>query len=177
MGGLLRAQGKLAEAEPYCREALEKRRRVLGDEHPDTLISIHSMGCLLLAQGKHTEAVALLTPAEPAAHRAFTGGNARALGRFLTVLGWSRAALGDHAAAEANLIEAQAIVSAAQAATPWDRAAALTGLVELYESWHGAEPNGGYDAKAAEWLARLAQPPGEPATQAPTTRQAAERGP
>jgi tetratricopeptide (TPR) repeat protein len=43
------AQGKLSEAEPYYREALEGRRRVLGDEHPDTLTSINNMGVLLQA--------------------------------------------------------------------------------------------------------------------------------
>ena len=37
MGELLLAQGKLSEAEPYFREALATRRRVLGEEHPDTL--------------------------------------------------------------------------------------------------------------------------------------------
>ena len=34
---LLRAQGKLAEAEPLFLEALRTRRTVRGDEHPDTL--------------------------------------------------------------------------------------------------------------------------------------------
>ena len=29
---------------PYYVEALETRRRVLGDEHPGTLISINNMG-------------------------------------------------------------------------------------------------------------------------------------
>ena len=28
-------------------------------------------------------------------------------------------------------------------------------LVSLYESWHAGEPGQGYDAKAAEWLAKL----------------------
>ena len=40
MGRLLQNQGKLGEAEPYLREALEGRRRVLGDDHADTLRSI-----------------------------------------------------------------------------------------------------------------------------------------
>ena len=40
MGRLLQSQGKLTEAEPYCREALEGRRRVLGDDHQSTLGSI-----------------------------------------------------------------------------------------------------------------------------------------
>ena len=56
LGGLLRNQGKLTEAEPYLRETLEKSRRVLGDEHPDTLVSIGNMGVLLYSQGKLSEA-------------------------------------------------------------------------------------------------------------------------
>ena len=49
-------QGKFAEAEPYYREALEKRRRVLGEEHPDTLVSINNMATLLEKQGRLDEA-------------------------------------------------------------------------------------------------------------------------
>jgi non-specific serine/threonine protein kinase/serine/threonine-protein kinase len=56
MGLLIRAQGNLAEAEPYYREALDSRRRVLGDEHADTLRSMSNMGALLQAQGKLTQA-------------------------------------------------------------------------------------------------------------------------
>ncbi len=55
-GMLLRAQGKLAEAEPYLKEALDKRRRVLGEEHPETLTSINNMGYLLDDQGRLAEA-------------------------------------------------------------------------------------------------------------------------
>ena len=36
--------GKNEEAEPYSREALEDRRRVLGDDHPRTLSSINNIG-------------------------------------------------------------------------------------------------------------------------------------
>ena len=56
MGFLLKDQGKLAEAEPYYREALEKSRRVLGEEGPKTLISIGNMGFLLKEHGKLAEA-------------------------------------------------------------------------------------------------------------------------
>ena len=51
MEGLLRAQSKLTEAGPYCREAVEKHRRVLGDENQHSLMAIASMGSLLYAQG------------------------------------------------------------------------------------------------------------------------------
>jgi len=52
----LEAVGLLDRARAPQDEALSIRRRVLGDEHPDTLISINNMGFLLLAEGKLTEA-------------------------------------------------------------------------------------------------------------------------
>jgi hypothetical protein len=42
---------------PYYVEALETRRRVLGDEHSSTLGSIGNMGLLLYSQGKYEEAM------------------------------------------------------------------------------------------------------------------------
>jgi hypothetical protein len=57
---MLRDAGRLAEAEPFYREALETRRRVLGEEHPHTLVSIGNMGVLLHRQGKYAEAEPLL---------------------------------------------------------------------------------------------------------------------
>ena len=55
MAVLLKAQGKLAEAEPLFREALSSSRRVRGDDHPETLASINNMAALLKAQGKLSE--------------------------------------------------------------------------------------------------------------------------
>src|SRR5207237_10500838 len=56
VGHLLPAQGKLAEAEPYGREALAMRRRVLGDQPPITVSAIINFGLLLMDQGKLAEA-------------------------------------------------------------------------------------------------------------------------
>jgi hypothetical protein len=56
LGFLLQSQRKLAEAEPYDREALEKQRCVLGEEHPSTLKAIGNLGVLLKQQGKLAEA-------------------------------------------------------------------------------------------------------------------------
>ena len=56
MALLLQDQGKLGEAEPLYREALDGRRRTLGDSHPDTLTSINNLESLLQAQGKLGEA-------------------------------------------------------------------------------------------------------------------------
>ncbi len=46
---LLKSQGRYAEAEPLYREALDASRRVLGPEHPDTLISRENNLAFLLA--------------------------------------------------------------------------------------------------------------------------------
>jgi serine/threonine protein kinase/Tfp pilus assembly protein PilF len=48
--------GKYEEVEEHYAEALETRRRILGNEHPSTLASIGSMGVLLYYQGKYDEA-------------------------------------------------------------------------------------------------------------------------
>jgi hypothetical protein len=60
MGGLLHDQGKLEEAERYRREALDRRRRVLGNDHPDTLEAMLSLGKVRADQGQLDEAERLL---------------------------------------------------------------------------------------------------------------------
>jgi hypothetical protein len=52
----LMQHGKLAEAEPMCRESLEKHRRLSGPTHPYTLIATNVMGFVLLNQNKPAEA-------------------------------------------------------------------------------------------------------------------------
>ena len=56
---LFKEQGKYAEAEPLYHQALEGRRRTLGDEHPSTLVSINNLGMLRKNQGKYAEAESL----------------------------------------------------------------------------------------------------------------------
>jgi len=48
---LLQDQGKLDEAEPLFREALEAQRHTLGDTHPGTLLRIHNLASFLNALG------------------------------------------------------------------------------------------------------------------------------
>jgi non-specific serine/threonine protein kinase/serine/threonine-protein kinase len=60
---LLRAQGKLSEAEPLLRDVLARRRATLGDRHPDTLESVASLAHLLQVQGRIAEAEPLFREA------------------------------------------------------------------------------------------------------------------
>ena len=43
---MLQTQGKLAEAEPFSREAFETLRHAVGEEHPDTLTAMGNLGDL-----------------------------------------------------------------------------------------------------------------------------------
>lgn len=161
----LRVRGKFSEAEVYLREALEASRRVLGEEHPDTLISINNLGGLLLAQGKLAEVMTLLAPVEPAARKAFTGPIPRRLATPLMNLGKARAGLAknptDFATAEANLLEAHSIYLKAPGPTPTDARDCTQALADLYAAWDKIESGRGYDTKSAEWKVNLeaSQPP------------------
>ena len=64
MGVLLGMMGKLEEAMPLLKEALQGRRETQGDRHPDTLASISSMAHQLSREeGKLDEAVSYLEEA------------------------------------------------------------------------------------------------------------------
>ena len=52
-------QGKYAEAVPLIQQALAIRRRILGDDHPDTAISLNNLALLYSAQGRYGEAESL----------------------------------------------------------------------------------------------------------------------
>ena len=60
---LYRDQGKLAEAVPLVVQALEVRRRVQGEEHPETLNCMNNLGILYTHQGKLAQAEPLLVKA------------------------------------------------------------------------------------------------------------------
>ena len=58
---LYRLQGKYAQAEPLAIKTLEISRRVLGDEHTETLANMNGLGVLYRCEGKHAQAEPLLT--------------------------------------------------------------------------------------------------------------------
>ena len=60
-----------AEAEPLLLRTLEARERVLGKEHPDTLISVDNLADLRRDQGRYAEAEALYKRFLEAADRVF----------------------------------------------------------------------------------------------------------
>ena len=58
---LYQAQGRYGEAELLLKRALAARERVLGPEHPETLRTVGSLGCLYHFQGRFSEAEPLFS--------------------------------------------------------------------------------------------------------------------
>jgi eukaryotic-like serine/threonine-protein kinase len=63
LGSTYRDLGELEKAEIQHREAVEKNRRIFGDDHPETLISIDSLAITLQKLGRYDEAEALFIEA------------------------------------------------------------------------------------------------------------------
>ena len=70
---LLRSAGKTEEAKKLLMDALDARRRVLGDEDPKTLTTINELGLLMWDQGRTFEAQELLAEAVATRRRRVQG--------------------------------------------------------------------------------------------------------
>ncbi len=55
-GYYLNERGRYSEAEPLYQQALEMRKRLLGDEHPDVALSLNNLAGLYDSQGRYSEA-------------------------------------------------------------------------------------------------------------------------
>ena len=74
---------------------------------------------------------------------------------MLTYLGNARTQLKAFDEAEANLLEAYAILLKSFGGANRNTQNCVQGLVELYDARHATQPGRGYDSKAAEWKAKL----------------------
>lgn len=63
MAGLYDSQGRYQEAEPLFLQALELRRTLLGEEHPDVAQSLNNLAVLYYDQGRLVEAEPLFVQA------------------------------------------------------------------------------------------------------------------
>jgi serine/threonine protein kinase/tetratricopeptide (TPR) repeat protein len=146
---------KDAEAEQLFREVIELGSPALGAEHPIVLSATRNLGAMLVQQKRYPEAEALLSAAEAAARKSYTGPSERFLAALLKDLGVARAGLDRFAQAEPNLIEAHAKFAKTRGPSHADTRASTQALVDLYTAWDKAEPAKGHDAQAAEWRTKL----------------------
>lgn len=157
LADVLRGQNKLAEAEPFYREVLEIDRAALPAGHPDIAISLGNLASLLLNQSRPSEAEPLireaLTIREKSQPDAWTTFNTKSM------LGGALLGQKKFAEAESLLMTGYEGLHQRETTIPARSKVyipeALERLVQLYADWHAAEPDQGYDAKAAEWKGRL----------------------
>lgn len=153
LAGLYSKQGRYDEAEALFVKTIEESRRALG--------SIHIMDNLKYNLPHNYNRGGIHAPAVAAVRGLYTAGNARWLGNYLEELGEVRVRQGKFPAAEKTLLEAYALLSAGFGADYERTFKTVKTLVDLYNAWHAAEPDKGYDKRAGEWRARLPQAVGE----------------
>jgi tetratricopeptide (TPR) repeat protein len=105
LAGLYRIQDKLMDAEPLMTKAVDGRRRVLGEQNPDTLASLNGVALLYLNQGKYSQADALFTKVLEDRRRVL-GGDHLDTARVLQTLGRMRLEQQRYAEAETLLGDA-----------------------------------------------------------------------
>jgi hypothetical protein len=64
----LRELGELAAARDLDQDTLTRRRRVLGEDHPDTVSSVHSLAAALRELGEATDGPSALDGAHTLPH-------------------------------------------------------------------------------------------------------------
>jgi hypothetical protein len=142
-------RGRYALAESYAAQALEGRRRTLGPQHPNTIISIADLALARLSLGKVAESESLAREALEFDRKTRPDDWQRF--RAESLLGASLAGQEKYADAEPLLLEGyNGMVTRKEkiAAPNWYQLKrAREWIAQLYQAW-------GKPAKAAEWRQR-----------------------
>jgi tetratricopeptide (TPR) repeat protein len=147
---LISREGQAEEGVKTLREVLALQQDALGSTHPDVIFTTHLLAKALLELGQPGEAAVLakksidldLASGSPAGK-----GNAR----FDIVYAESLEALGRFGEAEAALLEAHRTLDEAVGRDQPRAVEVAEKLVDLYSSWHRADPQAGHDVQAEAW--------------------------
>jgi non-specific serine/threonine protein kinase/serine/threonine-protein kinase len=147
---ILRTDQRFDEAEALLREAFDIYRRATPADHRVTGTSATHLANVLITLRKYAEAepIARLAVAE---HQAAVPIDYMALAFARVELGRDLIALGKYREAEAELLEAERILSPATDSFH----VGILAPIALYSTWNQAEPGKGYDAKAQQWTRKL----------------------
>jgi non-specific serine/threonine protein kinase/serine/threonine-protein kinase len=147
---ILRTDQRFDEAEALLREAFDIYRRATPTDHRVTGTSATHLANVLITLRKYVEAepIARLAVAE---HQAAVPIDHMALAFARVELGRDLIALRKYREAEAELLEAERILSPATDSFH----VGILAPIALYSTWNQAEPGKGYDAKAQQWTRKL----------------------
>lgn len=147
-----------AEALEMQEAALEMRQRLFKGDHRDVATNLWSAAICLLELDRPDEARRLLERAFDMCRRLLPSGHTDIEG-IRADMGVALADLARFDEAEPLLLEALAALDGNATAALGPKRRGWQALVKLYEAKHAAEPSKGFDAKAAECLAKLADLP------------------
>jgi tetratricopeptide (TPR) repeat protein len=149
-------QGRYPDAEELFRKTLEVRRRVLGERHPDVAETLSNLAELMERIRRWSEAEAYCREADSIWTSQLDAGHPLRQGNK-NLLGGILAGQGRFSEAEPMLLESYKALRGAGGLSPAEKNYLVGRWIRLYEDWDTAEPGKGYDAKAAEWRAKLAE--------------------
>jgi tetratricopeptide (TPR) repeat protein/predicted Ser/Thr protein kinase len=148
----LQSLDRLDEALPNYEAALEMRKRLVGEENADVAdVMINVASCLRglgrqdAALPRYEAALRIRRKVFPPEHYMVRASEI-AMGAVLTDLQ-------RFAEAEDYLLACQTALSKTNYAPAIIRSRAMERLIDLYDAWHAAAPDAGYDVKAEEWRA------------------------
>ncbi len=169
LAAVLEQQDKFVEAERFARFAIDRAAAFEPPDHSLVLQLQNILANVLQRSGRLDEAREILAELSVMAEAIFPPGSYES-GMVLQSFSKCLVRMGQFGEAEPALNEAvRRFEQALGAQHPQTRRAYIASK-ELYESWHKAEPGKGYDAKAAEWKARLDAPaPPQPSAATPAT--------
>jgi hypothetical protein len=121
------------------------------------MTAVHNMGRLLRDLGRIEEAEVLGAKAVTWARESLPDAHPTTAA-FLRSYAITLTKLARHAEAEAALLEAYGILDAVAGPDHRHTISIAQALVDLYDAWQEVDPNGGYDARAAAWRARIPPP-------------------
>ncbi len=141
--------GRLKQAETLAIQVVEAAERTQGPNSPLTIEARDALGTILLEQGRAEQAEDLFRRLCEIVEREHPDDEyTRAV--VSAHLGMALAALGERAEAEPLLVDSIPRLTAGEAETNL----IIGVLVDLYDDWHRAEPERGYDARARKWRQR-----------------------
>ena len=147
--------GRSAEALPMFEAASEMMQRLVKGDDPRILTGLNNVASCLNSLGRSAEALPKFEEALEMSRRLLPPDHPSTLypqtGLVLTLL-----RLGRHADAELLQRDATEQCERSQSSRRLHWRTVLEQWVALYDAWHAAEPDQGYDAKAAAWRAKMA---------------------
>lgn len=170
IGSVLKQKGDTQARESLLRESLDKQRAA--SQEPSTALdqTLIDLGVLLLDERRFSEAEQPLR--ESVALRAARTPPDKALEASARCV-LAQSLIGSHrwSEAEEQMLTAQTLFDQVSPPPIWLAKRFFGAFESLYDAWHAAEPDKGYDMKAAAWRARQ-----DEAAQEPTDTASEESG-